>query len=135
MASMSPPVPVQLPPSAPVRARLLANTGWNLAGQVVPLLVGIAVLPLLIRLLGLDRYGFLTLVWVLVGYASIFDFGIGRVLIRVVAQRVARADQAGAHHVARVGLSYLLIMSSSCRRRCLAKPATRCCCWPRRCPS
>jgi len=74
---------------------------------VVPLLVGIAVLPLLIRLLGLDRYGFLTLVWVLVGYASIFDFGIGRVLIRVVALRVARGDSAGAQHVARVGLTFL----------------------------
>jgi O-antigen/teichoic acid export membrane protein len=107
MASMSPPVPLPVPP--PGRSRLLANTGWNLAGQVVPLLVGIAVLPLLIRLLGLDRYGFLTLVWVLVGYASIFDFGIGRVLIRVVAQRMAQGDHAGAHHVARVGLSYLLI--------------------------
>ncbi len=109
MASMNPPVPVQAPPPVPARPGLLANTGWNLAGQVVPLLVGLAVLPLLIRLLGLDRYGFLTLVWVLVGYASIFDFGIGRVLIRVVAQRVARGDDAGAQHVARVGLSYLLL--------------------------
>lgn len=109
MASMNPPVPVQAPPPVPARSRLLANTGWNLAGQVVPLLVGLAVLPLLIKLLGLDRYGFLTLVWVLVGYASIFDFGIGRVLIRVVAQRVARGDAAGAQHVARVGLSYLLL--------------------------
>lgn len=107
MASMNPPVPVQAPP--PARSRLLANTGWNLAGQVVPLLVGLAVLPLLIKLLGLDRYGFLTLVWVLVGYASIFDFGIGRVLIRVVAQRVARGDAAGAQHVARVGLTYLMV--------------------------
>lgn len=109
MASMSPPVPVPVPSPMPGRTRLLANTGWNLAGQLVPLLVGLAVLPLLIRLLGLDRYGFLTLVWVLVGYASIFDFGIGRVLVRVVAQRLARDDVAGAQHVGRVGLSYLLL--------------------------
>jgi O-antigen/teichoic acid export membrane protein len=85
----------------------MANTGWNLAGQLVPLLVGLAVLPLLIRALGLDRYGFLTLVWVLVGYASVFDFGIARVLIRVVALRLARGDEAGAHHVARVGMTFL----------------------------
>jgi O-antigen/teichoic acid export membrane protein len=87
--------------------RLLANTGWNLAGQLVPLLVGVAVLPLLIRAIGLDRYGFLTLVWVLVGYASVFDFGIARVLIRVVALRLARDDPAGAHHLARVGMTFL----------------------------
>ncbi len=110
MPSMSPPLPTPAAPPAAARVpRLLANTGWNLAGQVVPLLVGIAVLPFLIRLLGLDRYGFLTLVWVLVGYASIFDFGIGRVLIRVVALRLAHGDTSGAHHAARVGLSFLLL--------------------------
>ena len=76
---------------------------------MVPLLVGIAVLPLLIRTMGLDRYGFLTLVWVLVGYASVFDFGIGRALIRVVALRLARDDVTGAHHVARVGMGFLVV--------------------------
>ncbi len=87
--------------------RLLANTAWNLAGQVVPMLVGLAALPLLIRWLGLDRFGFLTLVWALVGYASIFDFGLARVLIRVVAARLARGDAAGAQHIGRVGISCL----------------------------
>lgn len=87
--------------------RLLANTGWNLTGQLVPLAAGLAVLPFLIQAVGLDRYGFLTLVWVLVGYASVFDFGISRVLIRVVAQRLAKDDRAGAHHMARVGMSFL----------------------------
>ena len=108
MASMSPPVPLHAPPPVPGRARLLANTGWNLAGQVVPLAVGIAVLPLLIRLLGLDRYGFLTLVWVLVGYASIFDFGIGRVLIRVVARVTGMLRSAS--------------FTSSFQTRCTSKP-------------
>ena len=89
--------------------RLLANTFWNIAGQLVPMAVGIAVLPMLIRTLGLDRYGFLTIVWVLVGYASVFDFGVGRVLVRVVAQRLARGDEAGAHHVARVGFGFLAV--------------------------
>jgi len=104
MHGMSPTLPT--PPAAAARVpRLLANTGWNLAGQLLPLLVGIAVLPFLIRLLGLDRYGFLTLVWVLVGYASIFDFGLGRVLVRVVALRLAHGETAAAQHVARVGLS------------------------------
>lgn len=97
------------PTQGGTRSRLLTNTGWNVAGQVVPLVVGIAVLPLLIRTMGLDRYGFLTLVWVLVGYASVFDFGIGRALIRVVAMRLARGEEAAAHHVARVGLTFLAL--------------------------
>lgn len=89
--------------------RLLSNTAWNVAGQVVPLLVGIAVLPLLIRTIGIERFGFLTLVWVLVGYAGVFDLGIGNVLVRLVAARLARGDVTGAHHLGRVGLSYLAL--------------------------
>ena len=107
MPGMSPPLHSSAPARAARVPRLLTNTGWNLAGQLVPLLVGLAVLPLLIRTLGLDRYGFLTLVWVLVGYASVFDLGIGRAIIRVVALRLSRADPAGAHHIARVGLSFM----------------------------
>ena len=99
-------------------SRLLTNTSWNLAGQLLPLLVGIAVLPLLIRTMGLDRYGFLTLVWVLVGYAGVFDFGIGRALIRVVAQRLSLGDAAGARHVAHVGLTYLGIFGLAAAALC-----------------
>ncbi len=102
--------PTEPPAPAPAERRvprLLANTGWNLTGQLVPLAVGLATLPFLIQAVGLDRYGFLTLVWVLVGYASVFDFGISRVLIRLVAQRLAIGDKTGAHHLARVGMSFL----------------------------
>lgn len=107
--SMSPPAATALPTPG-LRSRLLTNTGWNIAGQVVPLAVGLAVLPLLIRAMGLDRYGFLTLVWVLVGYASIFDFGISRALVRVVAARLARGEETAAHHVAQVGMGYLALL-------------------------
>ena len=75
------------------RRRLLSNTAWNVAGQLAPLVVGVLTLPLLIRLVGLERFGFITLVWVLVGYASIFDFGIGRALVRTVAAHLAHADR------------------------------------------
>ena len=94
--SMSPtrcgPVGVACRPAAAACRACWPTPAGTWPARLVPLLVGLAVLPLLIRTLGLDRYGFLTLVWVLVGYASIFDFGIGRVLIRVVALRLARGD-------------------------------------------
>lgn len=94
----------------PVSARRIAtNTLWNVGGQVLPLLVGIAVLPFLIKMMGIERYGFITLVWVLIGYAGLFDFGISRAMTRIVAQRLARGDSRGALHVANVSTNYLLI--------------------------
>lgn len=89
------------------RARLLSNTAWNVAGQLAPLVVGVLTLPLLIRLVGLERFGFITLVWVLVGYASIFDFGIGRALVRTVAAHLGQGDRPRAEASAHAGLVFL----------------------------
>ena len=88
--------------------RLAANTLWNVGGQVLPLLIGVVAIPFVIHGLGMARYGFLTLVWVLIGYAGLFDFGISRALTRVVAARRAAGDEAGAQRCARVGLTFLL---------------------------
>ena len=89
------------------RPRLISSTFWNIAGQGLPLLVGILTLPALIRLIGLERFSFITLVWVLVGYASVFDFGISRALIRVVAANLADGDEARARSSANAGLLFV----------------------------
>jgi O-antigen/teichoic acid export membrane protein len=44
------------------------------------MLIGVAVTPYLLTRLGVERLGVLTLVWALIGYFSIFDFGLGRAL-------------------------------------------------------
>lgn len=69
--------------------RLLArNTIWNLIGQVAPMLVAIVSIPILIKGLGVERFGVLTLAWMVVGYASLFDLGLGRALTKVVADKL-----------------------------------------------
>ena len=70
--------------------RLLArNAIWNLLGQSVPLVVAIFAIPLLIKGLGTDRFGFLTIVWMVIGYFSLFDLGLGRALTKLVAERLS----------------------------------------------
>ena len=84
------------------------NVGWNVIGQVAPILVAIVSVPLLIHTLGLERFGFLGLAWALIGYAGVFDFGIGRALTRVVAYRLGKAEPDRALHAARVGSMLML---------------------------
>ncbi|MGI9179338.1 MAG: flippase [Longimicrobiaceae bacterium] len=71
------------------RGRLLArNTGWNLLSQGVPMLAALIAIPFLIHGLGTHRFGVLTLVWVAIGYFSLFDLGLGRALTQLVAERL-----------------------------------------------
>ena len=63
------------------------NTVINLVGQLLPLLVGIVTIPMLIKGLGTDRFGVLTLAWMVIGYFSLFDLGLGRALTQIIAKR------------------------------------------------
>jgi O-antigen/teichoic acid export membrane protein len=90
--------------------RLVSGSFWNLVGQALPLLVAVAAIPWLIGLIGLERFGFLALAWVLVGYAGLFDLGIGRAVIRTVAERLGAGDREGAQRLATAGLSFLLLL-------------------------
>lgn len=64
---------------------LTHNTLWNLVGTGSPLLLGAFTIPYLIRAAGVEAFGVLTLVWALIGYFSLFDFGLGRALTQQVA--------------------------------------------------
>jgi O-antigen/teichoic acid export membrane protein len=69
--------------------RLLArNTIWNLIGNGAPMLVALFAIPILIHTLGKDRFGVLALAWALIGYASLFDMGLGRALTQLVARKL-----------------------------------------------
>ena len=61
------------------------NTLWNLFGSAAPMLIGVAAVPYIYKHIGIERIGILTLIWALIGYFSIFDFGLGR----AITQRIA----------------------------------------------
>ncbi|MFC1543371.1 flippase [Candidatus Neomarinimicrobiota bacterium] len=69
--------------------RLLAkNTILNLLGQGAPLLAALFAIPAIISGLGMERFGVLALVWVFIGYFSLFDLGMGRSLTHSLAGKL-----------------------------------------------
>ncbi|HOX52139.1 MAG TPA: hypothetical protein PKY05_11660, partial [Fibrobacteria bacterium] len=60
---------------------LISSASWSLAGHVLPLGVALVAIPRLLHALGDERFGLLTLFWVLAGYFSILDLGLGRALV------------------------------------------------------
>ena len=76
-----------------LRGRLLArNVVWNLIGSGAPMLVAFFCIPVLVRGLGTDRFGVLALAWALIGYASLFDLGLGRALTQLVAKKIGAGE-------------------------------------------
>ena len=94
---------------------------FNFIGNLVPLLFAALCIPILTRELGPDRFGFLTLIWALVGYFGIFDLGISKALVYHAARAAASADRtllapgvrAGIQVVSLVGFLGMVLLVAS----------------------
>lgn len=64
----------------------LTNIAWNLGGLGGPLIVAALTIPALIGMIGMERFGLLALAWGLIGFAGIFDLGIGRATTQTIAR-------------------------------------------------
>ena len=72
---------------------LVRNVALNALGWILPVGLALGVVPVLVRTLGADRFGVLSLAWTLIGYFSLFDLGLGRALTQLLSERLGR----GAH--------------------------------------
>ncbi len=82
------------PPRLTSARTLLRGTGWNQIGQVLPVLAALVLVPSLVRTLGVDRFGILSLAWMLIGYFTLFDLGVSGALTRLVSERLAARREA-----------------------------------------
>ena len=86
---------------------LARNTLWNLVGNGAPIVVAVLCIPLLIKGLGVDRFGVLSLVLAVIGYANLFDLGLGRALTQLVASKLGTGED---HEVPSLVWTSLLLM-------------------------
>jgi O-antigen/teichoic acid export membrane protein len=88
---------------------LKRNTMWNLVGTCSPILLAALTIPYLIRQVGLEAFGILTLIWAIIGYFSLFDFGLGRALTQQVATKRASGLDEQLPSLVKTGLLLTLV--------------------------
>lgn len=81
------------------------STVYNLAGSIVPVIVMIVTVPVYIRLVGVGRFGILSLIWLLFGYLGLFDFGLSR----ATSHRLAKLRNSSSAERSAVFYSALLV--------------------------
>ena len=110
--------PARIPPDLSTRS-LARNTGYNVLGQGLPLLVALAAVPLLLRGLGEIRFGILGLVWVFLTVFS--DFGFHRAGTRFLARSLGAGAPEELNRIAWItvgaqmalGVALALLMAAS----------------------
>ncbi len=92
------------------RGLLARNTLLNLVGKMAPLVASLICVPLIIRGLGVERYGLLSLSWAILGYSLIFDLGLGRATIKFVAEALGKNDGSHVSQIVWTALSFQLAL-------------------------
>lgn len=64
---------------------LARNAALNVAGQLLPLLLALPILPYVLHALGAERFAVLALAWTVIGYFGFFDLGLGRAATQHIA--------------------------------------------------
>lgn len=75
---------------------LIKNSFYTFLGMALPFVVGIATVPLYISAIGAERYGALSIAWVLLGYFGQIDFGIGRAITQRISALGGEKRREGA---------------------------------------
>lgn len=86
---------------------VVRNSVYSLAGTALPIVIGIVTVPFYIRIIGMERYGALSIAWLLLGYFGQADFGIGR----AITQRIASLKDADGERLAQIVWSGLVAIT------------------------
>src|SRR5438105_4399522 len=70
------------------------NAALGLVGAVVPIAVSLITVPFYLQVVGVERYGVLSIVWVFLGYFGLMDFGLGG----AIAQKLAASRNETQRH-------------------------------------
>jgi O-antigen/teichoic acid export membrane protein len=78
---------------------ILRNVVINLIGLILPTFVSLVTVPSYIRLLGVERYGVISLVWTLIGYFGILDLGMSMAAQNHISKARASNDEDACEQV------------------------------------
>jgi len=84
---------------------LARNSILNLVTQGVVSVVAFISLPFVVHGMGVESFGILTLVWMVVGYFSVLDLGVGQASVKYLAEHLARDEREQANSLIWVSVS------------------------------
>ena len=73
-------------------SKIAKDTIFNILVHILPLIFGLISIPLLMKNIGFERFGLVSLAWSLIGYFGFFDLGLGKSLTKFVADHGREKD-------------------------------------------
>lgn len=98
----------------PEKSRFLLNVLWGWTGVVVNIIIAIVLSPVIVRKLGVERYGVWVLLFSIMDYLRMLDFGFRAAVVNACARCRAREDWDGVNRAVSPAVLYFLIVGAGC---------------------
>ena len=98
---------------AGLTGRLLAAGAWTLVGQAATTVASLVATPFGIRALGVELYGVLSLISLVIGYALFADLGMGQASTKFASEQHARHRSDGEAQVIWTALAMVIAASTA----------------------
>jgi O-antigen/teichoic acid export membrane protein len=96
------------------KSRFLYNVIWSWAGVVVNVVLGLFLSAILVRRLGVARYGVWVLLFSTMDYLRLLDFGLRAAVINRCARHKATHEWTKVNETIDTAIVYFLLMSAAC---------------------
>ena len=97
--------------AGPSGQRIAGNVAWTLSARGFAIAAAVLTIPLRVNMMGLDRYAVMGLVWAVVGYLTLFDFGLERAVNQAIASR-ANGTPEERKEISRIFWTAMVILST-----------------------
>jgi len=88
--------------------RTVKNSGYSVIEYAWPIVLALVASPYIVRTLGTDRYGLLSIVGITLGFFGFLDLGIGAAATRQIAALHQRSDHVGIGTVVSTAAAFYL---------------------------
>lgn len=91
---------------------LKKNISLNFLIHGITIVTGVLTVPIILKGIGIERFGILTIIWAVIGYSSIFDLGLGRALTQAVSKKLGEGCQDEIPLIIWTSMSILLLLGA-----------------------
>lgn len=95
----------------PFRNKIIRNTLYSFLGRFWTIIVGLILVPYIVNMIGIERFGIWALLSILVGYFALMDFGIGVSFTRFIAEAYTNNRPDEINRIVNSGLTFYFIIS------------------------
>lgn len=93
-----------------ISQKIIRNTLFNALARFWGLLVGLALTPYILSVIGKEAFAIWALIWVITGYAGILDLGLASALVRFISFHRSRGNSKGISDVINSAIATYIIV-------------------------